>query len=129
MSVSLKKSLMVKALIATLVATTLFAGCVSAPSNHQKNKVQKVNEDNVYAITIKEGITTKSDIWAVLGQPHGYLQNNMSYDTRDYKVLINLEYIEKSGHKYYYQIHRTKPNSGLNIQLDDKDVVHSIHVY
>ena len=129
MSVSLRNSIALKVLTAALISTTLLSGCVSASSKYQQKSVQKAPDYNVYTIRIQEGVTTKSDIWSVLGQPHGYLQKSMTYDTRDYKMLINLEYIEKSGHTYHYQLHNRLRNRILNISLDDNDVVRSIHVY
>ena len=133
MSVSLRNSIVVKALTAVLISTTMLSGCVSGSNNYQQKPVQqpvqKAPDYKVYTIRIQEGITTKSDIWSVLGQPHGYRQNNMSYDTSDYKMLINLEYIEKSGHTYHYQLHNRLRNRFLSISLDDNDVVESIHVY
>ena len=129
MSVSLRNSIALKVLTVALISTTLLSGCVSTSSKYQQKPVQTAPDYKVYTIRIQEGITTKSDIWSVLGQPHGYRQNNMSYDTSDYKMLINLEYIEKSGHTYHYQLHNRLRNRFLSISLDDNDVVESIHVY
>lgn len=129
MSVRLEKSIIAKTLTAIFISTTLLSGCVSASSKYEQKQVKTAPDYKTYAITIEEGVTTRSEIRSVLGQSHGYLRNNMSYHTRDYKMLIKLKYIDKRGNVFNYQIHNRLPNSHLSITLDDNDVVESIHVF
>lgn len=110
-----------------IVATTLnITGCLSTSKYEKPERQVPVPK----VINITENLTTKSEIRTILGQPTGYLSNNLSYDTGDRpSLLIYLTYIEKDGSEYKYVVGSRYTNNHLSISLNDKGIVDSIHVY
>lgn len=87
-------------------------------------------------MTIQQGVTTKQEVFQVLGQPDSYVNSTWGvwlsyYSTYENKKrVIYLTYIEKDGTELSYIISSAQgQNSYASISLDKQNKVSGIQVY